>query len=987
MTTDKIKPFMTYIFVITFLFFMSTGFSQDIPSQISYQGKLSENNRPVNGKKKLNFSFFSESKELWSETHENVQVSNGLYHVILGTIDPIPLNVFENKSNVQLQIMVDDVVLLPNVNIVSVGYAFVAQKAVVADRLSGDSLFINQTMNVGIGTNDPKQKLDVSGGIHFGYTENDVPGSIRTDEKDIEFHNGDEWLSLLPDSNINMVQMIAGEEIDGSQKPVAVCMSKDDVILSQTIKTAAANALGMTKIGTTFTIDPGTTEIKGISLYLEKYQTPSGIIDISIFHFDNSIPSQYPVKNIQLEINQIINGWNMFHFSSTLEVEPGQQYAIVLYVPGGDKENYVKWYYADSNPYTDGLFLAQSKFNAPWLTDETKDLMFQIYSDNRGYRCENLKDRSSEFIGFLNTHESTGNEMNIQTSGIVKGYTSLHKGMGYYFQEDGTISTSPGTGQYAGIAISDSEILMKNDVMWVKDSKGIHNAYEGNVGIGVKDAQAKLQITNLDDSQDAFVVQQKVEGKKNYRMQTISIDEMHSYASDIIPTQNGFFIGGISYKSSNGSLLMMEIDYKGEILWIKNYFNEKYNLRNETYLLTKQGEIIVAGRALYDQNTKRKVFMMKFDQNGKYLWGKLIGTNYYDVQDLFQTTDGNFIITGSSMGQIFIVKIAHNGDFLEEKRYRSSSNLSYYSSTILTDDSIIVVSNYEKDLLLLQIDKNLEVQKKQIIFMRMPKVIKSVVDGFLILGNTGSLDKTELIKLNQNFEFQWGKHINYNIHLMDFCISANNEFIIVGLTQTGSEPTKSISLIKLNQEHNIQWIRNYGGDTHIETIKAHDNGIIFGGFSNTSDQKNQIFLVNADFHGNIENCDYCSLTDIQQASILDFHPKIESYNNDVFVSSINPEIIEFKVEQFEPKHFKNKIMWDGIKNVLTVTKSGKVGIGTETPTHDLQVNGTISSLASYETSDIRFKKDLNPIENALQNIDKATGYRFNLIIVQMNIQK
>lgn len=968
-----------YFFAMIFVSYVSLGYTDNIPPQISYQGKLAENNMPVNGEKSFIFSLMNEQSELWTEPHENVLMKNGIYHVILGAVNPIPLAVFEDQPKVKLKIMVDQVELLPHVDILSVGYAFVAQKAVIADRLSGNTLFVNQTMNVGIGTNDPKQRLDVSGGIHFGYTNNDVPGSIRTDGEDIEFYNGDNWLSLLSSHKTNSVQITAGEDINGSNQPVAVCISKDGVIISQTIKTASANAYGMTKIGASFKTDSGTTEINSISLYLEKYNNPTGVIDISVYKLENNNPLQMPVKSMQLEINRINNGWNFIDFTTSLEVEQSQQYAIVLWVPGGNQDNYVKWFFADSNPYPDGLLLIQSGYNSSWEIDDSKDLMLKIYCDNRVFKC----DEHSEFLGISNSQEVAGHAINFQTSGVVNGYTDLHKGMSYYIQEDGSISTNIGDGKHVGIAISDSELLMKNESMWARDSKGIHSINDGNIGIGVKDAKAKVQITNLDDTQDALVVQQKVSGKNFYRMQTISIDQKQSYASDIHPTQNGFLIGGIAY-ISKGTLLMIEMDNEGNLLWHKNFVNEQFNFRRETYLVTKTGEIIVAGLAMSDQTVNKRIFLVKFDKNGNFIWGKLTAAKNNGVDmDVFLSNDGNITIVGGADGNIFVYKITQNGDFLEEKLYKTSYRLSYYCSTLSTDDSIIVVSNYERQILLLRFDKNFEVKQKTIVYMLCPVKIQSVADGYIILGQTGSQDQTELVKVNKNFEFQWGKHINHH-RALDFCITPDNDIIILCFTQ-------QLSMIKLNQENNIQWIRNYGENMHIETIRTHTNGIILGGFYYSSGEHNKIMVINTDFNGIIENCQVCNFNSVlQEGIILDFHPNIKPFSEKLVMSPITPTSEDFVVmspmtptsedflvkQSYDLKYTNNK-MWDGIKKVLIVSKSGKVGIGTETPDHDLQVNGTISSIASYETSDIRYKKELTPIENPLQTIEQITGYRYH----------
>lgn len=52
--------------------------------------------------------------------------------------------------------------------------------------------------NVGIGTNNPAQKLEVNGGIKIGNTNNAVAGTVRwnSNKNDFEGYNGTDWISL-----------------------------------------------------------------------------------------------------------------------------------------------------------------------------------------------------------------------------------------------------------------------------------------------------------------------------------------------------------------------------------------------------------------------------------------------------------------------------------------------------------------------------------------------------------------------------------------------------------------------------------------------------------------------------------------------------------------------------------------------------------------------------------------------------------------------
>lgn len=109
---------------------MATFAFGQIPQTMSYQGVLTEaNGNPVNGSVSLTFKLYDAATggtKLWEETQQ-VTVINGLFNVILGSVNPLTLP-FDKPY--WLGICVDGgAELTPRIELTSSPYSMTAQSA------------------------------------------------------------------------------------------------------------------------------------------------------------------------------------------------------------------------------------------------------------------------------------------------------------------------------------------------------------------------------------------------------------------------------------------------------------------------------------------------------------------------------------------------------------------------------------------------------------------------------------------------------------------------------------------------------------------------------------------------------------------------------------------------------------------------------------------------------------------------------------------
>ena len=106
--------------------------TSDSTTTISYQGRLADSSGdPVTtsgvGMQFRLYNTDTGGSPLWEETHAAVPVEDGLFHVLLGSTNPIPVSLLANNNTLWLGITVgSDSEMVPREQIASVPYAMVA---------------------------------------------------------------------------------------------------------------------------------------------------------------------------------------------------------------------------------------------------------------------------------------------------------------------------------------------------------------------------------------------------------------------------------------------------------------------------------------------------------------------------------------------------------------------------------------------------------------------------------------------------------------------------------------------------------------------------------------------------------------------------------------------------------------------------------------------------------------------------------------------
>jgi hypothetical protein len=199
---------------------LSAAALADVPLQINYQGRLTDDTGAgVSGTADISFSIYADSSTstlLWKENHKGVTVADGLFNVMLGSISALGPSVFDGSTR-YLQLTVDGNASDDLTPITSVAHAY---RSIVSDTAqyaydgagSGDGLWqregshyvglTNADDSVGLGTLFPGAKLHVEGDIllddggdlRFGFGDTRLNYYIN----DLLVHSDDEIRLLSP---------------------------------------------------------------------------------------------------------------------------------------------------------------------------------------------------------------------------------------------------------------------------------------------------------------------------------------------------------------------------------------------------------------------------------------------------------------------------------------------------------------------------------------------------------------------------------------------------------------------------------------------------------------------------------------------------------------------------------------------------------------------------------------------------------------------
>jgi hypothetical protein len=311
----------------------------------------------------------------------------------------------------------------------------------------------------------------------------------------------------------------------------------------------------------------------------------------------------------------------------------------------------------------------------------------------------------------------------------------------------------------------------------------------------------------------------------NTSAQTILSEKTYGNTSidvgyDIKPLSDGGFIitgakGTVTGSGFGlGDIYLIRTNSLGDTLWTKTHGSPYTEVANSITVLADGSFALTGFKSTNATVSGRNVYVMKLDNNGNKQWEKSYGGTATDEgNEIKQTTDGGFIITGltESFGSggrdAYLIKTNATGDTLWTRTYGG----------VEFDDS------WDIEL--------------------------TADGGYILTGGSytfasGNYDDAWLIKVDANGNKEWIK--NYGItDKVDWAWAltpvSDGGFAFVGVKNTDEDGTgayhSDLHFVKVDQSGNTLWDKSISADYRIEGTdiqETSDHGFVICGYKITT---------------------------------------------------------------------------------------------------------------------------------------------------------
>ncbi len=288
--------------------------------------------------------------------------------------------------------------------------------------------------------------------------------------------------------------------------------------------------------------------------------------------------------------------------------------------------------------------------------------------------------------------------------------------------------------------------------------------------------------------------------------------------------------GDVTTNQGSGDVWLVKLTSSGSISWDKSLGGTNYDGATSIEQTTDGGYIMAGWTESTNGNVTgnhglRDFWVVKLTSTGSISWQKALGGTGYDVAySIQQTSDGGYIVAGSSSSSngdvstnyggedYWVVKLTSTGSISWEKSLGGTQWETAFSIQQTSDGGYIVAGQSESN------------------------------NGH-VTGNHGASDYW-VVKLTNSGTIDWQKTLGGSSwdRAKSIKETANGNYIVAGVSSsnngdvTGNNGNSDYWVVQLNNAGNIDWEKSLGGTANDEgrfIVQTSDGGYIVAGGSNS----------------------------------------------------------------------------------------------------------------------------------------------------------
>ncbi|UCG03393.1 MAG: hypothetical protein JSW11_05255 [Candidatus Heimdallarchaeota archaeon] len=325
------------------------------------------------------------------------------------------------------------------------------------------------------------------------------------------------------------------------------------------------------------------------------------------------------------------------------------------------------------------------------------------------------------------------------------------------------------------------------------------------------------------------------------------------------------------------AIMIMPDDAFPSIEWNQTYGGDGSE-KADTLIQTQDGGYAFAGSTTSIGSGERDIWLVKTNANGVVQWDQTYGgTNDDYVNALIQTQDGGYAFAGSTYSfgndgdhpDMLFVQVDAEGEIQWDQTYGGTGNDEIHTLIQTTDGGFVLAGStdvsgtWQSEMCLLKTDAkgNVIWNHTYGIFSYAYALVQTADGGYALAGNIWTEETQRdmrLVKTDTNGIIQWNQSYGgtWHDHAYALIQTKDKGFALVGYTYyTNTTPFSDMWLVKTDTNGIMQWNQTYGGNVDDEArslLQTADEGFVIAGTMNSYSVDSDMFLLKTDSEGTLE---------------------------------------------------------------------------------------------------------------------------------------